>query len=189
MKTKDSVWDCRPCLVIALLLVLGMSFLLDSMIHSFFSAVKYHYLDIFFSWFSSMITIILVLLVLSSLFMYEERKTRYILPMWVSFALAMFSSYVLKFLIQRPRPFPMYHFGFPDFAFPSAHAAMCFAVLPFLEKEFPKIRIFWIVFVSIVLLSRLYLGVHWFSDIVGGSVLGYLFGHFIIVSMKKGWRI
>lgn len=66
------------------------------------------------------------------------------------------------------------------FGFFSAHAANSFAVAVFfgslLKSSIRRIGIFLVLWAAIVAYSRVYLGVHFPSDIIAGSVLGSLFG-------------
>jgi undecaprenyl-diphosphatase len=85
-------------------------------------------------------------------------------------------TYVLKFSAQVERPA-----GFSGYAFPSAHTSMSLAVYGFLAllvaRELP-VKWRWLpysiagVLVTAIAFSRLYLGYHWFSDILGGASLG-----------------
>ncbi|TVU73815.1 bifunctional DedA family/phosphatase PAP2 family protein [Cobetia crustatorum] len=98
---------------------------------------------------------------------------------WVGIACA---NTVLKYLIQRPRP------GTPAFlegsmSFPSAHTAGAVAVFglaaAFIAERQPSSRRRWIYWGAIALctligLSRITLGVHYLSDILGGACLGLL---------------
>lgn len=63
------------------------------------------------------------------------------------------------------------------FSFPSNHALNNFAAAMFFYKLFPKLK--WILFISatLVAISRVYLGLHYPSDILGGAVLGLAFGY------------
>lgn len=63
------------------------------------------------------------------------------------------------------------------FSFPSNHAVNNFAAAAFFYRLFPKLK--WILFItaSLVALSRVYLGLHYPSDILGGVVIGSAFGY------------
>ncbi len=61
-------------------------------------------------------------------------------------------------------------------SFPSSHAVNNFACAVVLSHFFPRARISLFVFVSLVAISRVYVGVHYPSDILGGAVLGMLIG-------------
>lgn len=90
-------------------------------------------------------------------------------------------GYLIKHIVERPRPEVQLIFE-DGFSFPSGHALVAiifFALLIYLfNRKFSRassrglfvvVNILMIVLIS---LSRLYLGVHWFSDIVGSYMLG-----------------
>lgn len=87
---------------------------------------------------------------------------------------------LLKLAIGRPRPFGLYS-GIEQFSFPSGHATGSVVIYGFLafllaRKQSPLTRmsITVITAVGVVLIgfSRLYLGAHWLSDVLGGWSLG-----------------
>ncbi|MBU3697035.1 phosphatase PAP2 family protein [Dechloromonas sp.] len=103
--------------------------------------------------------------------------------------------HLLKVLIDRPRP-DLWPSLFPlpvDAAFPSAHSAQAMAVavaLCYLLPASRRMRVGGglILLAGLVGLSRLYLQVHWPSDVVFGWLLG---AGVAIVSLRlaKAWRL
>jgi undecaprenyl-diphosphatase len=71
------------------------------------------------------------------------------------------------------------------FSFPSNHAVNNFAAAVFFYKLFPKLK--WLLFItaSLVALSRVYLGLHYPSDILGGAVIGSAFGYLFALGAIK----
>jgi len=68
-----------------------------------------------------------------------------------------------------------------DFGFVSSHAANTFAMAFFTSKLFQNRYYSWFIFIwaAVVSYSRIYLGVHYPLDIIGGALLGILLGYLI----------
>jgi membrane protein DedA with SNARE-associated domain/membrane-associated phospholipid phosphatase len=86
----------------------------------------------------------------------------------------------LKAGFHLPRPAPLYE-GLSSFAFPSGHAAMSVVIYGFLGVLIgrgisPRSRVALastaLLLVSLIAFSRLYLGAHWLSDVLGGLAFG-----------------
>ena len=71
-----------------------------------------------------------------------------------------------------------------DFSFPSFQAMMVFCAVPLLSKEFPKFKYVWVIFACLVAFSRVYLGVHFLSDVIAGALIGYMIGYFIMRNVE-----
>jgi undecaprenyl-diphosphatase len=63
-----------------------------------------------------------------------------------------------------------------SFSFPSAHAANAFAVAAFVSSFYPRTRLYLYFVAALVAYSRVYVGVHFPSDIAAGAVLGLAVG-------------
>jgi membrane-associated phospholipid phosphatase len=92
---------------------------------------------------------------------------------------------ILKSIFQRPRPLPFFGLTMPaSYSFPSGHslAAFCFygalaALLTARMRSRGLSALVWaaaLVIIVAVGFSRLYLGVHYLSDIVGGYATGFV---------------
>jgi undecaprenyl-diphosphatase len=73
-------------------------------------------------------------------------------------------------------------------SFPSSHAANCFALATVISVFYRR-RV-WIAFVPAVLvaLSRMYVGVHWPSDVLAGCLIGVLCGLGSVFLLKTVWK-
>lgn len=88
---------------------------------------------------------------------------------------------VLKVFVARPRPFVTHEEIMPltqvlsQYSFPSGHTALAFALaFVFYRLSAHKHRVYGLVVAALVGFSRMYLGVHYLSDVLGGIVIGYL---------------
>jgi undecaprenyl-diphosphatase len=74
------------------------------------------------------------------------------------------------------------------FSFPSNHALNNFAAAMFFYKLFPKLKLVLFITASLVAVSRVYLGLHYPSDILGGAIIGLAFGYIFasgVLSIEK----
>jgi undecaprenyl-diphosphatase len=96
----------------------------------------------------------------------------------IAVALADWSAMGLKALVDRPRPplryaEPQTLVAVPrDASFPSGHAATSFAAATMLVFAFPRLAPFLYVLAAAVAFSRVYVGVHYPLDVIGGAALG-----------------
>ncbi len=178
-----------------LIFLILASFYFDYEIIKGISLVRNSFLDNFFMKINFLSSEIIIFLFLTGLFLLKKNKRKWILPLWLTFALSSMASFLLKISIQRARPFQQgivstlpilekaSHLIW-NFSFPSSHAILVFCALPVLSKEFPKFKYLWIGFATLIAFSRVYFGLHFLSDVIAGGLIGYLIGT-IIVKIEK----
>mgnify|MGYP001597438974 CR=1 FL=1 len=176
-----------------------LSFYFDSQLVKLFSLIRTAVLTDFFMGITFVSSVLILFLFLTLLFI-RENKRKWILPLWLSIALSVIGSFLLKVSVQRARPYQIdlvtvvgdiasASHNIWNFSFPSFQAVLVFAALPFLGKEFPKFKYVWFVFAGLVALSRVYLGLHFVSDVLVGGLIGYGIGMLIVhkENCNKTW--
>ncbi len=71
------------------------------------------------------------------------------------------------------------------FSFPSNHALNNFAAAVFLLRIFPAYKWIFLIVATLVSISRIYLGVHYPSDVIGGALIGAAFGYLFSIAALK----
>ncbi|NNG13503.1 MAG: phosphatase PAP2 family protein [Halobacteria archaeon] len=110
---------------------------------------------------------------------------------WIAvYACAGILTFVLKHSAQIARPIEHYS----GYSFPSAHASMSLVVYGFLALLVAREILFkhrWLPYsiagliVMAIAFSRLYLGAHWFSDVLGGITLGLFWAALIGIAYDR----
>ncbi len=186
----------KGVLIAVLIIVFAsiISFIFDSEISLAFESIRGYILTDFFMGITYVSSGIIIFFILTSLFLWREKKRKWILPLWVTLALSVIVSFLLKIIIKRPRPYQLgivssvleeASHNIWNFSMPSFQAMLGFCAVPILSKEFPKFKYVWIVFASLIALSRVYLGVHFMSDILIGGLIGCVLGALVIQSENK----
>jgi undecaprenyl-diphosphatase len=75
-----------------------------------------------------------------------------------------------------------------SFAFPSGHAATAGSAMLVLTASYRRWAPLWITWGLLVCLSRIYLGLHYPSDVVGGLAVGVSIGAFVPGVLNRLWR-
>lgn len=125
----------------------------------------------------------------------QKRDKLFVVYLILTLAITWLLTFGLKNLMQRPRPCNNkistdrfktvpYNNCPSDYSFPSGHSSTSFAaatVVGFFDKKRK-----WLYFgiAGLISLSRIYLGVHFVLDVVGGAILGYFISR-LILYLKK----
>jgi undecaprenyl-diphosphatase len=118
------------------------------------------------------------------------RRPAVVLTVLAAVAAGDLVSYGLKELVGRPRPFERYALPPPlghiphDSSFPSGHAAMAFAAASVLSYFSPRLAPAFFLLALAIGFSRVYVGVHYPLDVLGGAVLGCVVGALVITLLR-----
>jgi len=101
------------------------------------------------------------------------------------------SSHLLKPIFERIRPCNVVENVHllvnctKSYSMPSSHAVNNFAVAVFFSKLFPKLKIALFIVATLVALSRPIVGVHYFSDVFVGAIIGSIVGCLLALAAIK----
>lgn len=121
-----------------------------------------------------------IFFILLSWILTKQRKILRLLVLL--YAIQSAAVYVPKFLVQRQRPFLFLEVTSKlskgpgeilDPSFPSAHATFSFMIAVLLSNWFPRYRILFFIVAAFIGWTRIYLGVHYPTDVIAGALLGY----------------
>ena len=125
--------------------------------------------------------VVLGFIAISVALLWLWRKSYYILPLFIAVTGSEAFSYLGKLAFHRPRP-EMAVYAEHSFSFPSGHATIAVAfygfagylLMRFVQSWSRKINIFFTTILIIIAIgfSRVYLGIHYISDVWSGYLVG-----------------
>jgi undecaprenyl-diphosphatase len=191
--------EAKITIVIILTLAVIISFCFDKELIQAISLLRNGFFDSAFLGITFASSEIIIFFVLTAFFLWNNHKREWIFPLWACLGASALVSFILKIGIHRARPFQLglvtlipklqeASFNLWNFSFPSFQSMLVFSAVPILSKEFPKLKNVWIAFAVLVAFSRLYFGVHFVSDVLAGSIIGYLIGKAIVhIEKENNW--
>ena len=138
-------------------------------------------------------TFLIPTVTISTIF-YIYKKRFYMAKLLVSTSLGSWIlNYILKFIFNRTRPFDFSLVEQGGLSYPSGHSMVSMSMYLTIAYLLIKYRnasskltyAIATILVFFMGISRLYLGVHWPTDIIGGFIMGYLYFKFSIKAIKK----
>jgi len=153
-------------------------------------------LDQLIPWFTYLGShIAVILFIILSWILTKQRKVLYRLTLLYGIQSAFI--YGLKYLIQRQRPLLFLEMASKlskgpgeilDPSFPSGHAVYAFMMATLLTTWFPRYRVAFFILAGLIAWTRIYLGLHYPTDVIAGALLGYgitkLLCYWNLVSMR-----
>jgi undecaprenyl-diphosphatase len=127
------------------------------------------------------------------LFLLIFNYRKYFLILWYAFLSGVLSRIVLTEIIRHlyyhPRPFDAIPVNLlvpheSTASFPSGHAAFYFAVAFYLFFKNKKLGAYALISAFLISLGRVYIGIHWPFDIIGGFLVG-LVSVFLILKIER----
>ena len=107
-------------------------------------------------------------------------------------------NYVIKIIIKRDRPNILRLIKIGEYSFPSGHAMISMGVYGYLiyliykKIKNPYIKYLGIIILSLLIIligiSRIYLGVHYFSDVVAGYTLSLIY-LIIFIRVRRKYNV
>jgi membrane-associated phospholipid phosphatase len=103
-----------------------------------------------------------------------------------AFVLSSIASTSIKIVVDRPRPHDNPLIPLPSSAsFPSGHATTAFAAAVALSLLVPRTGWLAIPLAAVIAYSRVYLGVHYWSDVIAGALIGSAVAVLVVVAVRR----
>jgi len=128
----------------------------------------------------------IVVLPLLVLYMFARRDTKVFALVLAGVVLYIVSD-TIKLIVREPRPCSVPELSWinapaceSSFSFPSNHASVLTG-LAFFINDYKYIRIVYIAWLLLVLFGRIYLGLHYFTDVIAGAVISIIISYIILI--------
>ncbi|MDQ0228896.1 phosphatase PAP2 family protein [Metabacillus malikii] len=176
-------------------------YLIDVQISLFFESIRSIPLNKFFSAMSDIgsIKFLLPLSLICGIFLFIRRRYLEIVLLFFILFSVRFLNELIKNMFKRERPNMNPVYELTDYSFPSGHAMnsialyslLCYFVLKYVKNSNSRRGILFISSLVILLIgvSRIYLGVHFFTDVIAGFSIGFAWFILNIVFFAKISRI
>ena len=175
-----------------------MDYLIFKYINGF--ALKYFLLDALGIFLAKYLIYILIAIFVLFLIKNFRKYLRMVFFTFLAVGLGGIVTGIIRFFWYRPRPFVENQVNLllphaPTASFPSGHTVIAFALsaafVLFCKKIQPRPKFWWwagtlfLIASTLIGLARIFVGVHWPFDILGGAVVGLFSGWFVYRIFRK----
>lgn len=127
----------------------------------------------------------IIVLPLIAIYLYIKRKNMNVYSFIIAIIALYIISDIIKLIVREPRPCNINELSWINtiscentFGFPSNHATVL-AGLPIFLKGYKFIQILYIAWLFIILFGRVYLGVHYLTDVIAGIIISIIVAYII----------
>lgn len=184
---------CLLFLIDAFFILSGMIKPFDLAIYNFLRSFSNKFVDSYFVFLTYMGNWQIIALVL--IFMHLILKPKDQISMDTVAILSICSNYVIKHIVCRPRPDVLKLVKIGGYSFPSGHSMIAITLYGFLftlvtckiKKKWLRLllQVLLVYLIFNVCISRIYVGVHYASDVFGGFTLGFAELLLVLYCRKK----
>ena len=190
---KKMLKENKLLLILLLIVILTLSLIMRSSLNDKITIFDYKVIEFvktnmdnkltnLFKYMTNFGDIYIPFVIIVCIFIFFKNKWYFYLQSGV-YLFAGIITYVSKLLVSRPRPMEALINIPKSYSFPSGHTLtsfvfygyLCYLLTLDLKKPYKILfSIFYIFMVLIIAASRIYLGVHYFSDVIGGIIIGII---------------
>ena len=178
-------------IILSIFVMTGLTKDIDNSVYNFIISFRSGFLDKYFKFITSCGNASYVIIVLGICVILMRNK--YALYLCFSSSCSVIFNTIFKNIIRRDRPNVLRLITQGGYSYPSGHSMItmcCYGYLFYYVYKYVKnkyLRVFLLIILSILIISipisRIYVGVHYFSDIIGGILLG---GCILFIVIKYG---
>ncbi len=174
------------------MLIMNLLTYIESIDRSIFLYINHDMVNPFFdAVFSSLRVLTYVFWFLLVVYFWVRKEKKLALLLVIGIIVGAIITYSIKYSIDRARPYDQItstRIVTPleiDPSFPSEHAEMSFFAATIISRFHPIYGKYLYAFSCIVGLSRIYVGVHFPLDVIGGAIVGIIVGRLMLWFFKS----
>lgn len=131
--------------------------------------------------------------IIALIYFYKKNKEQTVATLFALAICAIVGNLIIKNIVMRPRPFQAYPYvqllitAPKDYSFPSGHTSVSFAVAAMISYFYSKKGKYAWLLASLIAFSRMFLFVHYPTDVLAGMLVGFSCAYLAIVCYQKHW--